>query len=275
MEGERASTSKDPVPAAQNSATSESVQPSRAGASKSSNAILVNPRQKGNPLLKHIGKVPWEYDDSIIPDYVMGRTTCALFLSIKYHALKPDYIADRIKALGKLYELRVLLVMVDSKDPHHALKYLTRVCLLCDLTLMLAWSPEEAGEMIETYKVFENKPPDLIMEKQDVDPHSKLVSALTTIRSVNKTDATTLLSTFGSLEAIVKASKDSLSLCPGLGPSKASRLYNVLHQPFLVSDNSASQAPLKKKAKKDSTAGDASNQETGAIMKYLKKPDES
>lgn len=62
--------------------------------------------------MKHIGKVPWEYDDSIIPDYVMGRTTCALFLSIKYHALKPDYIADRIKALGKLYELRVLLVMV-------------------------------------------------------------------------------------------------------------------------------------------------------------------
>lgn len=28
--------------------------------------------------------------------------------------------------------------------------------------------------MIETYKVFENKPPDLIMEKQDVDPHSKV-----------------------------------------------------------------------------------------------------
>ncbi|XP_026684264.1 DNA excision repair protein ERCC-1 [Diaphorina citri] len=254
MEGERASTSKDPVPAAQNSATSESVQPSRAGASKSSNAILVNPRQKGNPLLKHIGKVPWEYDDSIIPDYVMGRTTCALFLSIKYHALKPDYIADRIKALGKLYELRVLLVMVDSKDPHHALKYLTRVCLLCDLTLMLAWSPEEAGEMIETYKVFENKPPDLIMEKQDVDPHSKVCM----IKNENKYPSNTLPASSYYLR-----------------PSKASRLYNVLHQPFLISDNSAGQAPLKKKAKKDSTAGDASNQETGGIMKYLKKPDES
>lgn len=263
------SKSKDTV-TAQGNSIPELNQPPKPGTSKSSNSILVNPRQKGNPLLKHIGKVPWEYDERIVPDYVMGRTTCALFLSIKYHTLKPDYIADRIKALGKLYELRVLLVLVDSKDPHHSLKYLTRVCLICDLTLMLAWSPEEAGQMIETYKVFENKPPDMIMEKQDVDPHTKLVSALTSVRSVNKTDATTLLSTFGSLEAVVKATKDSLSLCPGLGPSKASRLHNVLHQPFLISDNTSSDAPPKKKAK-----ADGGGEETSAgILKYLKKPDE-
>ncbi|KAL1456553.1 hypothetical protein WDU94_001274 [Cyamophila willieti] len=148
MDQEKVCMSNDPTTStAQGDSNSETNKLSKSSASKSSNAILVNPRQKGNPLLKHIGKVPWEYDDKIVPDYVMGRTTCALFLSIKYHGLKPDYIADRIKALGKLYELRVLLVLVDSKDPHHSLKYLTRVCLLCDLTLMLAWSPEEAGQM--------------------------------------------------------------------------------------------------------------------------------
>uniref|UniRef100_A0A8D8Q1V0 DNA excision repair protein ERCC-1 n=1 Tax=Cacopsylla melanoneura TaxID=428564 RepID=A0A8D8Q1V0_9HEMI len=275
MDQEKASTSNDSPSTVQGDSNSGTDQPPKPSASKSSNAILVNPRQKGNPLLKHIGKVPWEYDERIVPDYVMGRTTCALFLSIKYHGLKPDYIADRIKALGKLYELRVLLVMVDNKDPHHSLKYLTRVCLLCDLTLMLAWSPEEAGQMIETYKVFENKPPDMIMEKQDTDPHAKLVSTLTTVRSVNKTDATTLLSTFGSLEAIIKASKDSLSLCPGLGPSKASRLYNVLHQPFLISDNSGVNEPANKKPKKDGGTSDSTNKDKAGIMRYLKKPEES
>lgn len=269
MERETASSSKDTIPSAPDN-VSESNQPSKSVTSKSANAILVNPRQKGNPLLKHIGKVPWEYDERIVPDYVMGRTTCALFLSIKYHALKPDYIADRIKALGKLYELRVLLVLVDSKDPHHSLKYLTRVCLICDLTLMLAWSPEEAGQMIETYKVFENKPPDMIMEKQDMDPHAKLVSALTSVRSINKTDAMTLLTTFGSLEAIVKATKDSLSLCPGIGPSKAARLHTVLHQPFLISDNFSSNPPPKKKLKESEN-----EEKTDGIIKYLKKPEDS
>ena len=35
--------------------------------------------QKGNPVLKFIKSVPWEYDD-IVPDYQMAPTRCALFL---------------------------------------------------------------------------------------------------------------------------------------------------------------------------------------------------
>lgn len=34
---------------------------------------------------------------------------------------------------------------------------------------MLAWNAHEAGKIIETYKVYENKPPDLIMGKQESD----------------------------------------------------------------------------------------------------------
>lgn len=77
-------------------------------------SLLVNPKQKGNPLLRSIKNVPWEYDD-IVPDYQMGRTVCALFLSLRYHNLNPDYIHERLKQLGKMYELRVLLVQVVKK----------------------------------------------------------------------------------------------------------------------------------------------------------------
>ncbi|PSN50432.1 DNA excision repair protein ERCC-1 [Blattella germanica] len=122
---------------------------------------------------------------------------------------------------------------VDSKDPHHALKNLTRISLLTDVTLMLAWSPEEAGRIIETYKIFEHKPPDMIMESQKCGPYLKLVNALTSVRSVNKTDATSLLRTFGSFEKIVRAPSETLGLCPGFGLQKAARLHNVLHQSFL------------------------------------------
>ncbi|XP_053978090.1 DNA excision repair protein ERCC-1 [Hylaeus volcanicus] len=205
---------------------------SKASDSSKFNTLLVNLKQKGNPLLKSLSNIPWEFSE-IVPDYVMGKTSCALFLSIRYHQLNPDYIHERLKALGNMYNLRVLLVQVDVADPHHALKHLTRVCILADLTLMLAWSAEDAGKIIETYKIYENKPPDAIMDRSDTAPYQKLVSALTTIRSVNKTDATTLLSTFGTLGELIKTKPNTLALCPGIGIQKAERIHKTLHEPFL------------------------------------------
>lgn len=76
--------------------------------------ILVHPKQRGNPLLKTITNIPWEFDD-IVPDYIVGPTSCILFLSLRYHNLNPDYIHNRLKLLGKSFELRVLLVQVDTK----------------------------------------------------------------------------------------------------------------------------------------------------------------
>lgn len=211
---------------------------SAATVSHRTHAVLVSPKQKGNPLLKFITNVSWEYSD-IVPDYVMGKTTCALFLSIRYHQLNPDYIHERLKLLGNAYNLRVLLVQIDVADPHHALKHLTRISILADMTIMLAWNAEDAGKIIETYKRYEAKPPDDIMERSNTAPHQKLVNALTTVRSVNKTDATTLLTTFGTIADIVKAQPNTLALCPGLGLHKAQKLHKILHEPFLRTTNAS------------------------------------
>ncbi|XP_008326793.1 DNA excision repair protein ERCC-1 [Cynoglossus semilaevis] len=200
----------------------------------SGSSIIVSPRQRGNPILKFVRNVPWEFGD-VVPDYVLGQTTCALFLSLRYHNLNPNYIHERLKQLGQSFTLRVLLVQVDVKDPHHALKELARICIMADCTLILAWSPEEAGRYLETYKSYEKKPADLLKEQVEKDYLSKVTDCLTTVKSINKTDAITLLSTFSSIEGIVGASKDDLVLCPGLGPQKARRLYDVLHKPFLKS----------------------------------------
>uniref|UniRef100_A0A8C1KI73 DNA excision repair protein ERCC-1 n=1 Tax=Cyprinus carpio TaxID=7962 RepID=A0A8C1KI73_CYPCA len=198
----------------------------------SGNSIIVSPRQRGNPILKFVRNVPWEFGE-VVPDYVLGRTTCAVFLSVRYHNLNPNYIHERLKQLGQSFTLRVLLVQVDVKDPHHALKELARICIMADCTLILAWSPEEAGRYLETYKSYEKKPADVLKEQVEKNYLSQVTDCLTTVKSVNKTDAMTLLSTFSSLEGIIKASKEELVLCPGLGPQKARRLYDVLHQPFI------------------------------------------
>ncbi|XP_035029577.2 DNA excision repair protein ERCC-1 [Hippoglossus stenolepis] len=197
-------------------------------------SIIVSSRQRGNPILKFVRSVPWEFGD-VVPDYVLGHTACALFLSLRYHNLNPNYIHDRLKLLGQTFTLRVLLVQVDIKDPHHALKELARICIMADCTLILAWSPEEAGRYLETYKSYEKKPADLLKEQVEKDYLSKVTDCLTTVKSINKTDAITLLSTFSSIEGIISASKEDLVLCPGLGPQKARRLYDVLHKPFLKS----------------------------------------
>lgn len=44
------------------------------------------------------------------------------------------------------------------------------------MTIMLAWSAEDAGKIIETYKKYEVKPPDDIMERSDSAPYQKVKS---------------------------------------------------------------------------------------------------
>ncbi|XP_078061299.1 DNA excision repair protein ERCC-1 [Mustelus asterias] len=99
--------------------------------------------------------------------------------------------------------------------------------------MILAWSAEEAGRYLETYKSYENKPSDILKEKVETDYLSKVTDCLTTVKSVNKTDSLTLIGTFKSLKDVVEASREELSLCPGLGPQKARRLFDVFHEPFL------------------------------------------
>ena len=110
---------------------------------------------------------------------------------------------------------------------------------------MLAWNEAEAGKILETYKLFENKPADMIMERTGTQEqiwrhsvsetshifclrfsdntffplhsqripfsyffvkikmesrfcskvHEQIIEALTSVPSINKTDATTLIGT--------------------------------------------------------------------------------
>lgn len=197
----------------------------------SRNAILVSNRQKGNPLLKHIRNVRWSFAD-IVCDYLLGQNTCALFLSLRYHLLHPDYLYYRIRELQKNFKLRVVLCHVDVEDVIKPLLEVTKTALLHDCTLLCGWSLEECGRYLETIKVYENKPADLIQGQMDSDYLSRLNHSLTTVRHVNKTDVVTLGSTFGSLSNIMDASMEDLARCPGIGERKVKRLYDTFHEPF-------------------------------------------
>ncbi|KAG6590378.1 DNA excision repair protein ERCC-1, partial [Cucurbita argyrosperma subsp. sororia] len=202
-----------------------------ASSSVTRNAILVSNRQRGNPLLKHIRNVRWTFAD-VVPDYLLGNSSCALYLSLRYHLLHPDYLYYRIRELQKNFKLRVVLCHVDVEDVVKPLLEVTKTALLHDCTLLCAWSLEECGRYLETIKVYENKPADLIQGQMDTDYLSRLTHVLTSVRHVNKTDVVTLGTTFGSLSHVMDASMEDLARCPGIGERKVRRLYDTYHEPF-------------------------------------------
>ncbi|PCH43674.1 DNA repair protein rad10 [Wolfiporia cocos MD-104 SS10] len=216
----------------------------------SGNNIIVNPCQRGNPILECIRNVGKEFGD-IVADYQVGRTTGVLFLrqvcrfmqvlmdagihchvSLRYHRLHPEYIYQRIERLGHSYNLRVLLLMCDVSEHQDPIKELTKVCLINNITIMVAWNAEEAGYYLSTYKQFEHKPPDMIKERVDKDYHSMLRTALTSISKVNKTDVETLRTSFGSFTDIARATSDQLQNLPGFGQVKAKRIRDAFERPF-------------------------------------------
>lgn len=211
-----------------------------ASALGSGKTIIVNPCQRGNPVLDLIHGVPWKYADSnaaLAVDYVLGPSTGCLFLSLRYHSLKPDYIYERLKALrqGGLFALRLLLCLVDIKDSTHTVRELTKVCLVSDVTLLLAFSNDEAATYLETFKAYQNKPADLLKSKPSTNDQARAVEVLSLIRSVNSTDSNTLLNNFGSISKISQVNEEDLGLCPGIGGKKALSVFNVFREPFLKS----------------------------------------
>lgn len=224
----------DRAPPAQTSSTGPKVvQPtpqavaSRAGPS----SILVSPRQKGNPILANLRSFAWEYSD-IPADYVLGGTTCALFLSLKYHRLHPEYIYNRIKGLAGKYNLRVLLTMVDIGNHEESLKELSKTSLVNNVTVILCWSAAEAARYLELYKSYEHASATAIKGVESKGYAEKMVDFVTVPRSINKTDAVTLVSTFGSIRGAVNARPEEVAVVSGWGEKKVKRWCSVVDEPF-------------------------------------------
>ncbi|KAJ4341897.1 ssDNA endonuclease and repair protein rad10 [Didymella glomerata] len=203
--------------------------PSRSGPS----SILVSPRQKGNPILNSVKSTAWEYSD-IPADYVLGATTCALFLSLKYHRLHPEYIYNRIRDLKGQYDLRIVLTMVDVENHEDSLRELSKTSLVNNVTIMLCWSAQEAGRYLELFKTFEHAAPTSIRAKQSSTYSENMVEFITVPRGINKTDAVGLVSNFGSIRTAINAGPEEIGLIAGWGDKKVQRWCNAVKEPFRV-----------------------------------------
>ena len=211
--------------------------------------------------MKHLIGCPLEYSADLAPDFLVGKGLACLYLSIRYHRLNPDYIYDRMKALRSggqsssassnssssitdhnnnrnskadaKWKWQLLILHVDVEDAAAQVRELTKLCILQHYALMLAWKQEEVAHILQTCKAYECKPIDSLKERVETDFLSRMIDCLTSIKGVNKTDALTLLTQFGSLQGIVQATADQLAACPGIGPQKCKRIIETFEQPFL------------------------------------------
>ncbi|KAL4870658.1 hypothetical protein BDV12DRAFT_48058 [Aspergillus spectabilis] len=204
--------------------------------------ILVSTRQKGNPILNHIKLLPWEYAD-IPADYVIGATTCALFLSLKYHRLHPEYIYSRIRQLAGKYLLRVLLIIVDIPNHEDSLKELSKTSIINNLTLILCWSAPEVAHYLELFKSCEHSQPTAIRTQQAQSYKDSLVEFVTVPRSINKSDAASLISTFGTLQNAINAQPEQISVVPGWGEKKVKQWSSAVREDFRMEKAKKSTAP--------------------------------
>ncbi|CAG9535908.1 unnamed protein product [Cercopithifilaria johnstoni] len=216
---------------------------SQSGTTLLNSKLVINrKRQEGNPVLKYIRNVPFEWAD-IKADFEAGREMGILYLSLKWHKLHPNYIETRINSDDGGYAIKILLVLVNV-EPRHILRELNLFCYRTGWTLMLCYSAEEAAEYLENLyfsknkneqsavnAVQERKRKRLCLPEDDNELH-QAAKFLTVIRSLTISDAQRLIATFGSIRKIANADIDRLLLCPGLGPTKARNVHAFFRTTF-------------------------------------------
>lgn len=212
--------------------------------------VQVANSQKGNPLLESpaMKLTPWVYSLQILSDYYINATLQVLFLSLKYHRLRPEYVWRRIEKLkGSLItneklsddeSLRVLLVVVDIDSPQEAIRQLLGICVKHDFLMVTAWSFEEAGNYVAYFKNNEMARSQINLSIQGMkktDYNSNIVSALTTVRAVNKTDVVNIMARCRSFKEVVLQAtlEGGLAGILGLGERKLDNLRSVCLDPFV------------------------------------------
>lgn len=154
--------------------------------------------------------------------------------SLKYHRLHPEYIYTRIRNLQGRYNLRILLTIVDIPNHEDSLRELSKTSLVNNVTLVLCWSAAEAARYLELYKSYEHANFAAIKGAQATSYADKLVEFVTVPRSVNKTDAVALVSTFGSLKAAINADPETIGVISGWGEKKVKAWTSAVEEPFRV-----------------------------------------
>lgn len=185
--------------------------------------MKVSPLQKGNGVLGYLSGVPWHYDGSITPDYEISGSVGLLFLSLRFHSCKPEYIHKRINGL-KAYKSRVLLVHVDIPNYGKAVRELFDTT---PLTMVLGFSVEECSRYIMGFHLAGRRSVEVI-RRGTGDSEGFLCK----FPLVNKSDAKQILGECGTLVGFLARPGKEMERIQGVGRAKAEEIGKYLDMRF-------------------------------------------
>lgn len=124
--------------------------------------------------------------------------------------------------------------MIDIANHEDPLRELAKMSLISNVTLVLCWSAAEAARYLELYKSYENASFKAIQGQQGTSYVERLIDFVTVPRGVNKSDAVSLVSNFGSLKNAINAEPEQIGVIGGWGEVKVKRWASTIDEPFRV-----------------------------------------
>lgn len=155
-----------------------------------------------------------------------------------------------------LYTFQILLFLLNLPDGDKSLHDVNSICQRRGWSLIICYSFQEAAEYLENLaKASQHNEQTIMKQYQDYkknvqtlkkkqcnvveeeDSNKEIckiaLNFLTSIRSINTSDAMSLLDNFGSIRKISDATEEELCAVSGLGRIKARNIVNFFKQSFL------------------------------------------
>mmetsp|Transcript_17877 Transcript_17877/g.17612 ORF Transcript_17877/g.17612 Transcript_17877/m.17612 type:complete len:167 (+) Transcript_17877:99-599(+) len=164
----------------------------------------------------------------MVEDYLIGESTSVLYLQLKYHMKYPKYLMSRAEELLKKKKGNTKILILQVKENEDDMGYITDIqldCMRWEIKLLLAWSQDECAKYIQIIRTYQNKGTSLLEENKKHKTQEDLaIDSLTSIKSITKRDAKTLLKNYGSIAEIIKADHDEFINHEGIGKTKVDNL---------------------------------------------------
>jgi DNA excision repair protein ERCC-1 len=191
--------------------------------------IKVNQSQRGNNLLQYLVTATWHYDSMVCADYEINSSIAIAFLSLKFHACRPEYIYKRLNKL-KNAKLEVLMVLLDVPSYNNSLQELYR---MVPIPIVACKSYEECARYIKAFESNSKKSTDILRKKE-----STADTFIESFPKINKSNVVNIKQCFSSIQDLFNSNERNLANLHGMGKTKADLFIKYLNMPFKTNENS-------------------------------------
>lgn len=191
--------------------------------------IEVNTKQKGNNLLTYIS-TSLIYFTNLATDYQPNENTSILFLSLKFHIAKPEYIHKRLKKIQ--HAIKILLISIDTQNYESILPEMHKIAFDYDHNLILTFSDDESARYIKSFEKVNKKSVEYIRSKKDnIDEFLKSIPKITS-RDVDNIKRCNI-----SLRELINRSNAEIKVIDGMGDVKCEVLAQYFDKNFTEEEN--------------------------------------